>query len=78
MKIYLYREELSKKQITSLADAYLELNGDPLDDEPFETDDGTDTKSKWEVISTTAEVDNIKLPKKKLKGIKETVQCYRT
>ena len=74
MQVYLYREDLGKKGITNLADAYRELNGDPLDGEPVEADDGTNTKRKWEIVSTTAEVDNLKLPKKKLKGPQKSFQ----
>lgn len=74
MQIYMFREELAKRGIKSLTDAYREINGEPQDDEILEVDDSTDTKKKWEVVSATAEVDNLPLPKKKLKGIKETVQ----
>ena len=74
MQVYLYRENLASKEITTLSEAYRELNGEPQDDEILEIDDGTDTKKKWEVVSATVEVDNLPLPKKKLKGIKETVQ----
>ena len=74
MQVYQYREALASKEITSLSDAYREINGEPLDDENLEVDDSTNTKRKWEVVSTTVEVDNVKLPQKKLKGLKETVQ----
>lgn len=74
MQVYLYREDLVKKEITNLTDAYREINGEPLDDENLEVDDSTNTKRKWEVVSTTVEVDNIKLPKKKLKGLQKTVR----
>jgi len=74
MQVYLHHEDLSKKGITSLTDAYHEINGDPLNDEVIETDDSTNTKKKWKVVSTTAEVDDIKLPKKKLKGPQGTFE----
>ena len=74
MNIYRYREDLAKKGITTLTDAYLEINGDPLDDESIETDDSTNTEGKMDIVSTTSEVDNIKLPKKTLNGLKETVR----
>ena len=70
----MYREELAKKEIKNLTDAYHELNGDLLDDESMEADDGADTKKKWEFVSASVEVDNIKLPKKKVKGLQETFQ----
>jgi len=73
MQIYLFREELDKKGIKSITGAYREINGDPLDDEDIEVDDGTDTKRKWEMVAASVEVDNVKLPKKKLKGLQETV-----
>jgi hypothetical protein len=74
MNIFIYREDLARKGIKNLVDAYREINGEPLDNEELEADDGTDTSTKWEVVSATADVDNVKLPKKKLKRLEETVQ----
>lgn len=74
MQVYEHREELAKKNINNLADAYLELAGEPLPDEIVEVDDSTNTDGKWKIIATQVDVDNIKLPKKKVKGLKKTTE----
>jgi len=68
IKVYLNRDALAKKNINNLADAYLELAGEPLADEIIEATDSTNTDGKWEVVSTEINVDNVKLPKKRIKG----------
>jgi len=73
MQLFIFREELAKKGITTISDAYKEINGECQENETIEADEGTKTSDKWEIVSTTVDVESLKLPRKKLKGIRESI-----
>jgi hypothetical protein len=74
MQIYVFREELAKKNIQTITEAYREIQGEAQDSEVIEINDSTTIQSTWDMVDAKQDVDNFKLPAKKLKGIEEKIQ----
>ena len=70
MKLFYYVDELRKKDIKTLTDAYAHINGEPITDEIVDADDSVKTSDI--VVKTTVDIDELKFPKKKAKGRMET------
>lgn len=74
MQLYVYREELAKREIQTITEAYREIQGEAQDNEVIEVDDSTTIHDTWDLVDAQQDVDNFKLPAKKLKGIEEKIQ----
>lgn len=68
MNLYKCRDELLRKNITTINDAYAALKGETTPEEIVEVDDGVDTSPNLMIIDTRVELDNMALPTKKAKG----------
>jgi hypothetical protein len=68
MKLYHCKEELEKKKITTISDAYAALKGEATPEEIIVVNDSIDISSKPTIVDTCIDLDNMSLPTKKAKG----------
>ena len=67
MKLHLFREEIKSANVALLTEAYNLIQGKAVNpDDIFDADDSPNVNGHWVVSSSS--VDNITLPKKKVKG----------
>ena len=59
MKLYICKEELERKEITTISDAYAALEGEATPEEIIEVDDSIDISSKPTIVNTWIELDNM-------------------
>jgi hypothetical protein len=77
MKLSMWKEQLSKKQIMTINEAYRLVEGEPFPDEIIDADESTNTRPKWAITSADVEVDSLSLPKKRAKGIQAEMAITR-
>jgi hypothetical protein len=68
MKLFLYKDELAKHNITSLSDAYYVLKGEATPDEIIDADESIKTSIDLQPIYPTVDIESISLPKRKATG----------
>lgn len=68
MKLYLHKDELKQKKITTISDAYSALKGEATPEEDIEVNDSIDISSKPMIVDTYVELDKMSLPTKKAEG----------
>ena len=67
MMLYYYRNSLAKNKVKTITDAYAHIYREPTSDEIVDADDSLKTDDIS--VKATVELDDIKLPKKKAKGL---------